>query len=744
VIETKFFPLEVRLNSLTFRVPLVEDAIKIKTVYNSSYIYPLWKNIKRIYKGEKKETTEKKWKTVLDRIDLVIKPGKMYLVLGPPESGKSTLLKAIASHLYPGKKGVLEGTVVYNGMTLKDKDKKLHFENAFAYIDQLDKHAPRMTVGETFKFADDCKSGGKIDNQDYESEEAKAAAEQADKDRLKVKAVLIALGLDEVRDTFVGDTVVRGVSGGQRRRVTVGEMIMGRTPVLCGDEISTGLDAASTYDMIQALLHFGRFQKMSRVISLLQPSPETFSLFDEVIVLAEGKIVYAGPIEAVEDYFAGIGFKAPEFMDVADFIQMVSTEDGASLYDPPADVKATRPNAPSLEELAEIFRESMHSKRIQEELEAPYQYVWKSDQKGAAPDAKLTGLADAEIVQRKYMNSFWRNGYLNLRRFSLLWIRDKRVLIANAVKNILMGVSVGGVFRDVEDYVSITGALFQAGLFIMLGAMQSSNGLVADRVTFYKHTEANFYSAWPFVFGRVLSSIPQTVMDVFTFGTILFFMVGLGGRQADNFFIFIAILITFAIMMDSQLAVFAAFASPGQLQVYSSCILLLFILFGGFIVAPDAIPDYYYYWLYWWNPYAWAYRALVVNEFRSGDYDDENPDQILTNLGFTWNGEPFSRDWVGYGFAYMGGYFVLCVIGTALGLTYARNTCKAVPEIKVESTEEETEEDDERIEIPFKPVDLSFQDVCYDVKASTSKEMLQLLKKVNGVFRAGRMCALMG
>jgi len=724
----------------------VEDAIKIKTVYNSSYIYPLWKNMKRIYKGEKKETTEKKWKTVLDRIDLVIKPGKMYLVLGPPESGKSTLLKAIASHLYPGKKGVLEGTVVYNGMTLKDKDKKLHFENAFAYIDQLDKHAPRMTVGETFEFADDCKSGGKtvVDNQDYESEEAKAAAEQADKDRLKVKAVLIALGLDEVRDTFVGDTVVRGVSGGQRRRVTVGEMIMGRTPVLCGDEISTGLDAASTYDMIQALLHFGRFQKMSRVISLLQPSPETFSLFDEVIVLAEGKIVYAGPIEAVEDYFAGIGFKAPEFMDVADFIQMVSTEDGASLYDPPADVKATRPNAPSLEELAEIFRESMHSKRIQEELEAPYQYVWKSNQKRAAPDAKVTGLADAEIVQRKYMNSFWRNGYLNLRRFSLLWIRDKRVLIANAVKNILMGVSVGGVFRDVEDYVSITGALFQAGLFIMLGAMQSSNGLVADRVTFYKHTEANFYSAWPFVFGRVLSSIPQTVMDVFTFGTILFFMVGLGGRQADNFFIFIAILITFAIMMDSQLAVFAAFASPGQLQVYSSCILLLFILFGGFIVAPDAIPDYYY-WIYWWNPFAWAYRALVVNEFRSGDYDDENPDQILTNLGFTWNGEPFSRDWVGYGFAYMGGYFVLCVIGTALGLTYARNTCEvAVPEVKVESTEKETEEEDERIEIPFKPVDLSFQDVCYDVKASTSKEMLRLLKKVNGVFRAGRMCALMG
>jgi ABC-type multidrug transport system ATPase subunit len=88
---------------------------------------------------------------------------------------------------------------------------------------------------------------------------------------LRIYVWLVSLGLNEVKDTFVGDTNVRGVSGGQRRRVTVGEMLMNSSPVLCGDEISTGLDAASTYDMCEVLCHLGRLQKFTRIISLLQP-----------------------------------------------------------------------------------------------------------------------------------------------------------------------------------------------------------------------------------------------------------------------------------------------------------------------------------------------------------------------------------------------------------------------------------------------------------------------------------------
>ena len=139
----------------------------------------------------------------------------------------------------------------------------------------------------------------------------------------------------EAENTFVGDPTrgIQGISGGQRRRVTVGEMITGQVPVLLGDEISNGLDSTSTLDLVESLLHFGRLQNYSRVISLLQPSPEVVALFDQVIVLSEGRIIYAGPVDEVEDYFAFLGFRSPDFLDISDFLQLVSTDDRESLYD---------------------------------------------------------------------------------------------------------------------------------------------------------------------------------------------------------------------------------------------------------------------------------------------------------------------------------------------------------------------------------------------------------------------------
>jgi ABC-type multidrug transport system ATPase subunit len=355
------------------------------------------------------------------------------------------------------------------------RGKQWYIENAIAYIDQLDKHAPRLTVDETFEFAFQCKAGGTLkvlqDQSTLHDPSVVAAIEKADKARLGIDIVLACLGLTDVRNTFVGNTAVRGVSGGQRRRVTVGEMVVSRQPVLCGDEISTGLDAASTYDMIQVMTFLGKLSQMTRVFALLQPSPESVSLFDDVIVMSEGRLLYAGPISDVETYFADIGYKSPLFMDVADFLQTVSTEDGASLYQPEAEVKAIQPNAPTVVELAEMFQKSEHGERIRKKLAKPPKYVWKTDDDDNVADTTVSHLAMAPQVQRKYANSFWRNSLLILNRFLLLWTRDKRVIIAAAIKNILMGVSVGGVFSNVEDEVSLLGALFQAGLFIMLGKL---------------------------------------------------------------------------------------------------------------------------------------------------------------------------------------------------------------------------------------------------------------------------------
>jgi len=244
---------------------------------------------------------------------------------------------------------------------------------------------------------------------------------------------------------------------------------MDRTPVLCGDEISTGLDAASTYEMIELINHFGRIQKMSRAIALLQPSPETVSLFDEVIVIAEGQLLFAGPIGFVVDYFAKLGYRPPDHMDVADFLQLVATPDAASLFEAPPEVQAFRKNPYTASELAEMFRESSYARKIDHALKTPNEYVWTRNPEGPVHGGTVTYLSSWHGVNRKYANSFFRASWLNLMRNLTIWRRDKRVLIANFVKNAIMGISVVGVFFQTEDPVSILGALFQGMLFIMLG-----------------------------------------------------------------------------------------------------------------------------------------------------------------------------------------------------------------------------------------------------------------------------------
>jgi ABC-type multidrug transport system fused ATPase/permease subunit len=249
-------------------------------------------------------------------------------------------------------------------------------------------------------------------------------------------------------------------------------------------------------------------------------------------------------------------------------------------------------------------------------------------------------------------------------------------------------------------------------------------------------------------------------------------MVGLE-PSIEHYFIFLSILFTFSVLMNQMLAVFASVASTKPtVQVMCACLLLFLILFGGFIVPPNVIPDYYI-WIYWWNPFAWAYRALLVNEFQSGSYEDG--DAILAQVGFLYGidkGMAFQKIWVVYWFIYMVPHFLFCVFLTALGLTHARSsqktntiktdtkgsTLNAIRSSKTkrdvpsngsstgltngEAFQDETEESS--VEIPFVSVTLTFENICYDIKASQGSQQLRLLKNVNGMFKAGRMCALMG
>ena len=240
-------------------------------------------------------------------------------------------------------------------------------------------------------------------------------------------------------------------------------------------------------------------------------------------------------------------------------------------------------------------------------------------------------------------------------------------------------------------------------------------------------------------------SFRKTIADTVIFATIMYYQVGLAGRvDVANYFTYLAILVTFAILMNTQLSLFASFGSAAQVQVYSSVTLLAMMLFGGFILPPDTIPHYFL-WLYWWNPFAWAYRALVVNEFWNDRW--ENPNQILQDVGFIDpTGTIYRTDWIGYSFLAMVPYILLCCVLSALCLSCAGDQSGTSVEFlptKAKRVSESENKASVAVNIPLKPVMLSFHNMCYQVTASTTNEQLSLLNNVNGIFRPGQMCALM-
>ncbi|KAI4350304.1 hypothetical protein L6164_004772 [Bauhinia variegata] len=170
-----------------------------------------------------------------------------------------------------------------------------------AYVSQNDLHIGEMTVRETLAFSARCQGVGsrydllvELSRREKEANikpdpdidvYMKAVATEGQKANLITDYVLKILGLEVCADTMVGNAMLRGISGGQRKRVTTGEMLVGPAKALFMDEISTGLDSSTTYQIVNSMKQYVHILKGTAVISLLQPAPETYNLFDDIILL---------------------------------------------------------------------------------------------------------------------------------------------------------------------------------------------------------------------------------------------------------------------------------------------------------------------------------------------------------------------------------------------------------------------------------------------------------------------------
>ncbi|POM58415.1 ATP-binding cassette (ABC) Superfamily, partial [Phytophthora palmivora] len=450
---------------------------------------------------------------ILRDISGAFKPGTMTLVLGQPGSGKSSLLQLLSGRFPLESEDVtVDGDVMYNDESRELLARRL--PQFAAYVPQQDLHLSTLTVRETHEFAHTCSTAHF--NKHVEEllgharrSEDNAQAQTTARSLLRhlPQITLELLGLQQCSSTIIGGQLQRGVSGGERKRVTTGEMLVGFKLALFLDSITTGLDSAAAFDIVSTLRGRARSFGQTVVAALLQPAPEVFELFDDVLLLMGGRVAYHGPVKEVRGYFESLGFYCPPGRDFADFLMDLGTDDQLryqtdSSQEPPRTAKqfATRFSGSS------IYQHNL------QQLETPV-------------DANMVDSA------HKYMDSIpeFQQGFVAstltlVRREMLVLSRNVAFVVGRAVMTVVMGLLYASTFYNFKatNVQVIMGVVFSVIFFVSLGQAAQIPTLFEARDIFYRQRRANFYRSSSFVLASTLSHIPVALFETFVFGSLIY------------------------------------------------------------------------------------------------------------------------------------------------------------------------------------------------------------------------------
>ena len=242
-----------------------------------------------------------------------------------------------------------------------------------------------------------------------------------DKHRLPivVNALLRMFGISHTAYTLVGDAYLRGISGGERKRVSISESLAGNATVLCWDNSTRGLDASTALDYAKSLRVMTDVSNRTTLVTLYQTGEDIYNLMDKVMVLHEARMIYQGPANEAKQYFIDLGFRCPERQTTADFLTAV-TNPIEQKFQPGMEARAPK----SAEELEAAFRNSKAYRKVLEDVEDYKTYLQRTKLADAEKFKLSVQQAKSKTVSKdsSYTVSFLRNLRACVQReFWLLW-----------------------------------------------------------------------------------------------------------------------------------------------------------------------------------------------------------------------------------------------------------------------------------------------------------------------------------
>ncbi|KAH6760144.1 white-brown complex-like protein [Perilla frutescens var. hirtella] len=563
------------------------------------------------------------WVTVLDKetgqrpilhgLTGYVQPSQVLAIMGPSGCGKSTLLDSLAGRLDSNTR--CSGDILING-----RKQQLAFGTS-AYVSQDDALVTTLTVREAVYYS------ALLQLPDSMTESEK-------KDR--AESTIREMGLNDAVDTRIGGWNVKGLSGGQKRRVSICIEILRRPKLLFLDEPTSGLDSAASYHVMKRIVKLAQHERISVVASVHQPSTEVFELFHNLCLLSSGQTLYFGSALAANEFFDSNGFICPPRRNPSDHYLRTINQDFDS------DVEQGFGDKRSATEAINILVNAYYSSNTFLQVKQCVDEICQQKNGSVEKKGSEAGFISqcAVLIRRTSVNMFRDVGYY--------WFRFATY--------IALCICVGTVFYDIgSTYTSIqarASVLVFVSSFMTFMAVGGFPSFVEDMKIFTRERLNGHYSVAAFVVGNTVSSIPYLLLVSVIPGAMAYYLVGLQ-RSADHFAYFVLLLFNCMIVVESLMMVVAAVV-PDFLTgiITGSGIQGIMILNDGFFRLPSDIPKpFWKFPVYYISFHNYANQGFYKNEFGGLTFPDGKSGQIGGDeiLGSVWQMEMGRSKWVDLG-----------------------------------------------------------------------------------------------
>lgn len=595
------------------------DSVTLLGVDELFSLVPTVKNVLQgpyaIYKKVKLQKSTPP-RAILSNFNGYARAGEMVLVLGRPGAGCLSLLKTLSGtdlDLYLG----LEGDIRYDGIPQKEMLKL--FRQDLIYNPELDVHFPHLTVEETLRFAIGCKTP---------ELRVHGATRAQYIDALK-EILGTVFGLRHTYHTKVGNDFVRGVSGGERKRVSIAEALACKGLVYFWDNATRGLDASTALEYTKAIRTSTNLLNTTAFVTLYQAGEGIYDAFDKVTVLYKGRQVYFGPVESAKAYFEEMGWECPPRQSTAEFLTAVTDPIGRT---PKVGFEDRVPRTAS--EFEAYWHNSPEFTALKAEI-VSFNELVSSDATVSAFRASIR--QEKQAYQRmgsKYMVNYAEQLKLcTIRGFQRIW-NDKAYTVTQMLAAVAQGLIVGSLYYNTPETVSGAfsrgGVIFFAALYVTLMSLAEVNASFSLRPILMKQKNYSMYHPLAHALAGTITLAPVCLVITICFMLILYFLANLS-REAGKFFTSVLFIFLLSLTMSSLFqAVSSLCKNIADANTFLGILVLATLIYTSFMIQRPSMHPWFK-WISYINPLLYGFEAIIATEFHGRRMECDG--RYLTPLG---------------------------------------------------------------------------------------------------------------